>query len=142
MFCTGVSRSPPDASTHESGQAVLLVLGLLAVLLTGLLVLFGFGQALGARGHAQRAADLAAVSAAQAMRRDFGRLFEPVLLPSGDSNPRHLTTAAYVAAATAAALRGARRNGADPRKVDVSFRGGAAPTRVTVVLRDSVRVRL
>lgn len=60
---------------RESGQAALLMLGVLAAVLAGVLVLFGFGQALGARGHAQRAADLAAVSAAQVMRRNFARLF-------------------------------------------------------------------
>ena len=46
----------------ERGQASLLLFGLLA-LLAGTLILFGFGQALGARGKHQRAADLAAVSA-------------------------------------------------------------------------------
>jgi hypothetical protein len=45
-----------------------LLLGVLGALLAGVLILFGFGQALGARGHAQRAADLAAVSAAQVHR--------------------------------------------------------------------------
>jgi hypothetical protein len=35
------------------------MLGVLAAVLAGALVLFGFGQALGARGHSQRAADLA-----------------------------------------------------------------------------------
>ena len=47
------------------------------MLLAGVLILFGFGQALGARGHAQRAADLAAVSAAQVMGRNLTRLYEP-----------------------------------------------------------------
>jgi hypothetical protein len=44
---------------RECGQAALLMLGVLAAVLAGALVLFGFGQALGARGHSQRAADLA-----------------------------------------------------------------------------------
>ena len=48
-------------SNGEAGQAALLMLGLVAVVLAGVLVLFGFGQALGARGKHQRAADLAAV---------------------------------------------------------------------------------
>ena len=34
----------------ERGQASLLLLGLIAVLVGGMLILFGFGQALGARG--------------------------------------------------------------------------------------------
>ena len=63
------------------------MLGVLAALLAGVLVLFGFGQALGARGHAQRAADLAAVSAAQVMRRNFARLFEPAAARGRRSEP-------------------------------------------------------
>jgi soluble lytic murein transglycosylase-like protein len=124
-----------EARAHgETGQAALLMLGVLAALLGGTLVLFGFGQALGARGHAQRAADLAAISAAQVMRREFPRLFEPP--------PRRLSEAAYLALARAAALRGARRNGAAPRRVRVIFaRGGLAPTRVTVRLREHADTR-
>jgi hypothetical protein len=58
----------------QRGQAALLMLGVVGALLAGGLVLFGFGRALAARGHAQRAADLAAVSGAQVMRRNFTRL--------------------------------------------------------------------
>ena len=75
----------------ERGQASLLLLGLVAALLCGLLVLFAFGQALGAKGRHQRAADLAAVSAAQVMRNHYGRLFEPPVLLDGAPNPRHLS---------------------------------------------------
>jgi hypothetical protein len=132
-----------SGSNNEAGQAALLMLGLLAVILAGTLVLFGFGQALGARGHAQRAADLAAVSAAQAMRRNFARLFEPPLLEGGLPNPRHLSTAAYVSLARAAALRGGVRNGVPRRRVEVAFPAGRlAPTRVTVAVRDAADVRL
>src|SRR5215207_3299666 len=123
-----------DPATQE-GQAALLLLGLLAALLAGAVVLFGFGQALGARGHAQRAADLSAVSAAQVMRRSFSRLFEPAVLEGGVRNPRHLSNAAYLALARAAALRGAVRNGVEGRGVEVTFpRSDLAPTRVTVVI--------
>jgi hypothetical protein len=51
----------------ERGQALLLMVAGCAVMLSGSLVLFAFGQALGAKGRHQRAADLAAVSAARAM---------------------------------------------------------------------------
>lgn len=44
------------------------MLGAVAALLAGVLILFGFGQALGAKGRHQRAADLAAITAAQVMR--------------------------------------------------------------------------
>ena len=130
------------AGDRETGQAALLMLGMLAALLCGVLVLFGFGQALGAKGHAQRAADLAAVSAAQVMRGSYPRLFEPAVLRAGVPNPRHLSNAAYLALARAAALRGARRNGVSPRRVEVRFRDGFAPTRVTVSLREQTAVSL
>ena len=100
---------------REVGQASLLLLGMLAALLAGTLVLFGFGQALGARGKHQRAADLAAVSGAQAMSRHYQRLFEPAVLEDGSPNPRHLSNEEYLALARAAALRGARRNGVAER---------------------------
>ena len=61
----------------EGGQAALLLLGVVAALLVGLAVLVGFGQALGAKSRHQRAADLAAMSAAVAMRDAYPRLFEP-----------------------------------------------------------------
>ena len=119
--------------TCEQGQAAVLMLGLLAALLAGVLVLFGFGQALGARGHAQRAADLSAVSAAQVMRRNFTRLFESAFLEGGVPNVRHLSNGAYLRLARAAALRGARRNGVSSQRVEVEFPDAAfAPTRVTV----------
>ena len=63
-----------------AGAAVLLLLfvGALAAL----------GSALLDRGRLQRAADLAAISAARSMRDDFGRLF--------DRSPRGLSRAAYL----------------------------------------------
>jgi hypothetical protein len=139
-------QDSPDQWT-EAGQATLLLLGLLCALLLGVGVLFGFGRALAARGHAQRAADLAAISAAQVMGRDFTRLYEPAVV-DGVPNPRHLTRVRFLALARAAALRGARRNGVEPRRVGVSFpaagatRAALAPTRVTVTIRDAVEVKL
>jgi hypothetical protein len=129
-------------SNGEAGQASLLLLGVVAALVTGLVVLFAFGQALGAKGRHQRAADLAAVSAAQVMRDNYARLFELPLLPNGLPNPRHLSNAAYLALARAAARRGAVRNGLRAGDVAVSFPGvGFAPTRVTVQLRGEATVR-
>jgi len=139
-----VSRGCPSIGlTRERGQASLLFLGVLAALLAGTLVLFGLGQALGARGKHQRAADLAAVSAAQVMRRHYTRLFEPAFLEEGVPNPRHLSNEGYLALARAAALRGAQRNGVAPRRVEVRFPGtGFAPTRVTVSVRGRARIRV
>ena len=128
--------------TTQSGQALLLALGLVAALLTGGLVLVALGQAVGAKSREQRAADLAAVSAAAAMRRVYPRLFEPAFLPPRGPglppvpNPRHLTLERYLAIARDAAVRGGERNGARVRPGDVGFPGGGfAPTRVRVRVR-------
>jgi hypothetical protein len=130
-------------SNGEAGQAAPLMLGLLAALVAGVMILFGFGQALGARGKHQRAADLAAVSGAQVMRREYPRLFEPAFLDGGVPNPRHLSDVAYLALARAAALRGARRNGVPHGQVEVSFPDERfAPTRITVVVRGEADVHL
>jgi soluble lytic murein transglycosylase-like protein len=119
------------------------MMGVLAVVLAGTLVLFAFGQALGARGRHQRVADLAAVSGAQVMSRAYGRLFEPAFLEVGAPNPRHLSNEAYLALGRAGALRGARRNGVPPGRVDVSFPGARfAPTRIAVAVRGGTGVRL
>jgi len=115
---------------------------LVAALLVGVLVLFAFGQALGAKGHHQRGADLAAVSAAQVMRELYPRLFEPPLLEGGVPNPRHLSTAAYIAEARAAAVRAGERNGVTVRAGDVSFPDSFAPTRVTVRVQGRPVVRV
>jgi hypothetical protein len=138
-----MTRGAPTVTRAEAGQAALLLLGVLAALLAGTLVLFGFGQALGARGKHQRAADLAAVSAAQVMRDHYARLFEPPFLRAGVPNPRHLATPAYLALARAAAHRGARRNGAPSARVEVAFPdAGFAPTRITVSLRGDTDLRV
>jgi hypothetical protein len=57
-------------SHRQSGQASLLLIGVVGALLAGLLVLFAFGEALG-QGAPPAAADLAAISAAQVMRHNY-----------------------------------------------------------------------
>ena len=127
----------------ESGQALPLMLGVVAVLLAGMLILAAFGQAIGGRSAAQRAADLSAMSAARSMQRDYPRLFLPPVLPNGAPNPRHMPLPVYLARARRAAAVGARRNGARVGLGDVSFPGlSFAPTRVRVRIRDSVTVNV
>jgi hypothetical protein len=63
-------------SGGEAGQAALMMLAVVAAVLAGALLLLAFGNALGPKGRHQRAADLAAISAAQAMRGLYPRLFE------------------------------------------------------------------
>jgi Putative Flp pilus-assembly TadE/G-like len=85
-----MSRSSIGMRRGEAGQASLLLLGVVTLLLGLAVVFFAFGSALGSKGKHQRAADLAAVSAGQVMRDLYPRLFEPPVLANGLPNPRHL----------------------------------------------------
>jgi soluble lytic murein transglycosylase-like protein len=127
----------------ERGQALLLMLGVVAAALVGTLVLVAFGQVLGGKSRHQRAADLAAVSAAHRMSDDYFRLFEPATLPNGLPNPHHLSTADYLARARSAAVRAGERNDVRVGLTDVTFPGGGfAPTQVRVRTRGTVEVRV
>ena len=125
----------------QAGQASVIMLGVMAALVAGATVAGAFGQALGGKSRHQRAADLAAMSAARAMSDEYGRLFEPAFLDEGVPNPRHLPTEEYLALGRRAAVRAARRNGVSIRSADVRFANGFAPTRVTVVARGQAAVR-
>ena len=128
---------------EERGQASLMMVAVVAAVLAGAVVLFAFGNALGAKGRHQRAADLAAISAAQVMRDLYPRLFEPPFIEPDVPNPRHLEEGEYRAAAVAAAVRGGRRNGAAVRAEDVIFDGSTfGATRVTVRVRGDTGVTL
>jgi hypothetical protein len=127
----------------QCGQAALMMLAVVGALLAGAVVLFAFGNALGAKGRDQRAADLAAISAAQVMRDLYPRLFEPPFIEPDVPNPRHIEESEYRALAVAAAVGGARRNGVRIQAGDVGFGGDDfAPTRVTVTVRGEARVQL
>jgi Transglycosylase SLT domain/D-alanyl-D-alanine carboxypeptidase/Putative Flp pilus-assembly TadE/G-like len=134
----------PGRRRHaERGQASLLLLGVLAALVAGMLVLFAFGQALGAKGKHQRAADLAAMSAARAMQRLYPRLFVPPTLEDGGPNPAHVSPAEYAAVARQAAVTAGGANGVPVRPEDVSFPAESfVPTRVTVAVRGALDARL
>jgi hypothetical protein len=128
----------------ESGQALVLLIGAMAALVLGALILGASGQALGGRAHAQRAADLAAVSAARAMRDAYPRLFERATVRRGVPNPRHLSRDAYLAIGRAAAVDGAKRNGAtlDPSQVTFPDANSFAPVRVSVALTAKTQVHV
>jgi soluble lytic murein transglycosylase-like protein len=126
----------------ERGQAAVLLLGVMAAVLAGGLVLAAFGQALGAKGRHQRAADLAALSAARVMRTAYPRLFEPAWLRPGVHNPRHLPERRYRALAKAAAVRASQRNGVPLDAGDVRLPPGFAPTRVSVRVRGQAAVNV
>ena len=130
------------ASAHpraESGQATILLIGVILALVLGALVLGAVARGIGAQSDEQRAADLASLAAARAMHDAYEGLFEPPRL-AGHANPAHLERAAYLERGRGAALATARRNGA--RDVVVSFpdEDTFAPVRVRVAVRDPVEV--
>jgi hypothetical protein len=114
------------------------------VVIALVLILAAFGQAYGARAGAQRVADLAAIAAAQSMRDNYERLFEPPFMRRGVPNPRHLSRDAFLELARSAAVRGAVRNGGTLGPAEVSFPDGSsfAPTRVRVSVRGRAPVRV
>ena len=130
-----------DARPGERGQALLLVVAVLAVVLVGAVVLGAVAVGLGARGRNQRAADLGALGGARAMRADYDRLFQPPVL-DGRPNPAHLSRAAYLARARERAVATARRNGAEHVAVAFPDGGSFAPTRIRVTVDDPAVVRI
>lgn len=122
---------------RADGQALLTLVGVLWLGLLSAVLLGGVASALGARGDRQRAADLAALSAARSMRAYHDRLFEPRRI-GGRANPRHLSRARYLELARAAAIKTAAGNGANVSSV--RFGQGGAPTRVTVAVASAVRL--
>jgi hypothetical protein len=123
----------------EGGQALLLALGGAFVLLAGALALVAIAGAVTGKGRLQRAADLAAISAARSMRDDLPRLLSPPTLPNGLPNPAHVDKLAYLARARGSAVEVGRANGVDPGRLRLSFPdlSSFAPVRVkaTVMAR-------
>ena len=107
-------------SGGEAGQALILALGGTFALLVGALALVAIAGAVTGKGRVQRAADLAAVSAARSMRDDLPKLLAPAVLPDGSPNPAHLDKSAYLERARGAALAAAVANGVDPRRLRFS----------------------
>jgi hypothetical protein len=124
---------------REDGQALPLAVAGAFALIAAALALVAIAGAVTGKGRAQRAADLAAISAARSMRDDLPRLLSPPTLPNGLPNPRHLEKAAYLARARVAALDAARANGVGASHLRLDFPDAAsfAPVRArAVVLAD------
>ena len=116
----------------EAGQALPLVLGGVLALLFATLLLAAFGGAVTGKSRAQRAADLAALSAARSMRDDFDRLFVAARGPT--ARPTRLTwpSASTSSAPRPPAPRPRARNGVGAGRVGIEFPDAAsfAPLRV------------
>lgn len=124
----------------EEGQALILALGGSFALIAAALALVAIAGAVTGKGRLQRAADLAAISAARSMRDDLPLLLSPPWLPNGAPNPRHLPRGAYLARARAAGLNSAEANGVATDRVLISFpdRRSFAPVRAEAVVRAEV----
>jgi len=130
------------AGKGADGQALPLALGGSLALIAAALALVAIAGAVTGKGRAQRAADLAAISAARSMRDDLPRLLSPPRQPDGRPDPRHLVKAVYLARARAAALAAGRANGVDAAHLRVSFPDGDsfAPVQARAVVLAEVAV--
>jgi hypothetical protein len=120
----------------EDGQALPLALGGAFALIAAALALVAIAGAVTGKGRAQRAADLAAISAARSMRDDLPRLLSPPTLPNGLPNPLHLEKATYLAHARAAALDAGRANrvGAAHLRLEFPDVASFAPVRAKALV--------
>lgn len=126
----------------ERGQALVLAVGGSFVLVAAALALVAIAGAVTGKGRAQRAADLAAISAARSLRDDLPRLLSPARLPDGTRDASHLEKAAYLARARAVARDVSARNGVEAERLRVSFpdSGAFAPVRARAVVTGGVDV--
>jgi transglycosylase-like protein with SLT domain/D-alanyl-D-alanine carboxypeptidase-like protein/putative Flp pilus-assembly TadE/G-like protein len=132
--------SRPGAADAQRGQALPAVLGVGVVLILAALALAAIGAAVTGKGRVQRAADLAALSAARSMRDDIERLLAPARLPGGEPNPRHISRGEYLARARLAAIEAASRNGVDPGRLRITFPDSAhdPPLRARATLEGEI----
>jgi transglycosylase-like protein with SLT domain/D-alanyl-D-alanine carboxypeptidase-like protein/putative Flp pilus-assembly TadE/G-like protein len=137
MGCEGALRR---ARREEAGQALILAIGGIFVLLIGTVGLVAISGAVTGKGRLQRAADLAAISAARSMRDDLPRLLAPPTLPNGLPNPLHIEKVTYLARARAAAIDAGRANGIAPSRLLVAFPDALslAPVRAKATVRAEV----
>ncbi len=123
----------------EAGQATPLVLGSALVAIVAAIGLASIAGAGTGKARAQRAVDLAALSAARSMRDDLPRLLAPATLPNGLPNPAHMPKPVYLSRARAAAVAVAVSNGGSPATVSVRFPDVASFAPLTGRVRMPVR---
>jgi soluble lytic murein transglycosylase-like protein len=127
-----MTRQLRGGAAGEGGQALVLALGGSFVVIAAALALVAIAGAVTGKGRAQRAADLAAISAARSMRDDLPRLLSPPALPDGLPNPAHMGRATYLLRARSAALSAGVANGVAATRLRVGFPDALsfAPLRV------------
>src|SRR5204863_4052986 len=112
------------AMRGERGQAAILLVGVLLAVVVGGLFLGVYARAVGVRGDQQRAADLAALAGARAMREAYPRVFDP--------GPGRLSRAAYEELGRRAAVETAARNGSPDAVIDFPRADAFAPVLIRV----------
>jgi Transglycosylase SLT domain/D-alanyl-D-alanine carboxypeptidase len=127
---------------RQEGQALLLALGGAFALIAAALALVAIAGAITGKGRVQRAADLAAISAARSMRDDLPLLLSPSRLPDGSPNPHHIEKTAYLARAREAAAAAAKANGVSAANLRISFpdAGSFAPVQAAAVVIAGIEV--
>ncbi len=119
----------------ESGQALLLLLGLMLLVAFGAVAYGEVAKGIAAGNRVQGAADLAALAGGRSMERNFDRLFQQSsrsMAPSAAAMDR----ATHLREARTAALRVAVANGVEKRHVEVRFPDSdqIAPTRIKITI--------
>lgn len=127
---------------EQDGQALPLSLGGAFALIAAALALVAIAGAITGKGRVQRAADLAAISAARSMRDDLSLLLSPSHLPDGSPNPDHIEKTAYLTRARQAATAAAKANGVSAANLRVSFpdADSFAPVRAEAVVVAGIKV--
>jgi hypothetical protein len=127
---------------EQDGQALPLALGGAFALIAAALALVAIAAAITGKGRIQRAADLAAISAARSMRDDLSLLLSPPRLPDGSPNPHHIEKIAYLTRAREAATAAAKANGVSAANLRVSFpdANSFAPVRAEAVVTAAIEV--
>jgi hypothetical protein len=129
-------------ANDDDGQVLPLALAGALAVIAGALAVVALAGALVGKGRVQRAADLAAISAARSMRDDLERLLSPARRPDGSPNPDHIEKAVYLARARLAAIQAAKANDVAATTLSIDFPDGGsfAPVRVRAVVRAEVDV--
>jgi hypothetical protein len=117
---------------QERGQAAILLVGVLLAVVLGGLLLGVYAAAVGVRGDQQRAADLAALAGARAMRAAYPRVFE--------LGPGRLSRGEYEALARQAAVETAAGNGSLGAVVDFPHADAFAPVLIRVRVDGTARL--
>jgi len=116
----------------QRGQAAVLLVGVLLAVVVGGLLLGVYASAVGVRGDQQRAADLAALAGARAMREAYPRVFE--------LGPGRLSRSAYEEIGRRAAVETAAGNGAPDAVVDFPRADTFAPVLIRVRVSGEVKL--